>query len=67
MRSKIAGLAREALLPIVPDEDTVQAVGALLDFSTFKSFVDRDILKEQAANIMKEVLLYWINGARGAR
>ena len=64
MRATIAGLVREALLPAGPDERTVQAVSALLDFSTFKSFMDRDIRKEQAAKIINEVLLCWIKGLR---
>ena len=62
MRATIEGLVREALLPVGPDEHTVGAVSALVDFSTFKSFMDRDIQKEQAAKIMNEVLLYWIRG-----
>ena len=61
MRATIAGLVREALLPVGPDEGTVQVVSALLDFSTFKSFLDRDLQKEQAAKTMNEVLLCWIN------
>ena len=64
MRATISGLVREALLPAGPDERTVQAVSALLDFSTFKSFMDRDIRKEQAAKTMNEVLLSWIDGLR---
>ena len=64
MRATIAGLVREALLPAEPDERTVGAVSALLDFSTFKSFMDRDIRKEQAAKTMNEVLLCWIDGLR---
>jgi AcrR family transcriptional regulator len=67
MRATIAGLVREALLPVEPDENTVVAVSALLDFSTFRSFVDRDIPEDQAAKIIKEVLLCWIDGLRGAR
>jgi AcrR family transcriptional regulator len=67
MRATVAGLTREALLPVGPDERTVQAVSALLDFSTFKSLLERDIQKEQAANIMNEVLLCWINGLRRDR
>ena len=63
MRSTIAGLVHEALVSAGPDEHTVQSVSALLDFSTFKSFVDRDIPKEQAAKTMSEVLLCWINGS----
>jgi AcrR family transcriptional regulator len=60
MRSIIAGLVREALDSAGPDERTVQAVSALLDFSTFKSFLDREIPKEQAAKTVGEVLLCWI-------
>ena len=62
MRATIAGLVREALRSVRPDEGTVQAVSALLDFSTFKSFLDRDVHKEQAAKTMNEVLLCWIKG-----
>ena len=61
--SYIAGLVREALVSAEPDERTVQSVSALLDFSTYKSFLDRDIQKEQAAKTMSEVLLCWINGS----
>ena len=67
LRSTIAGLLREALVSAEPDEHTVQSVSALLDFSTFKSFLDRDIQKEQAAKTMSEVLLCWINGSRRDR
>jgi AcrR family transcriptional regulator len=67
MRATIAGLAREALQPVGPDERTVGAVSALLDFSTFKSFMDRDITKEEAARIMNEVLLCWIDCSRRDR
>jgi AcrR family transcriptional regulator len=67
MRSTIEGLAREALRPVGPDERTVRAASALLDFSTSKSFLERDVQKEQAADIMREVLLCWIKGTRRAR
>ena len=67
MRATIAGLVREALLPVGPDEGTVQVVSALLDYFTFKSFLDQDIQKEQAAKTMNEVLLCWINGLRRDR
>ena len=67
MRATIAGLVREALHSVGADERTVQEVSALLDFSTFKSFMDRDIQKEQAAKIMNEVLLCWIGDKRGDR
>ena len=61
-RATIEGLTREALHPGQPDQRTVQAVGALIDFSVFKSFSERGIPKEQAAEIMNEVLLCWIYG-----
>jgi len=64
MRATIAGLVREALLPIEPDEATVQTASALLDFSTFKSFVDRDVPKERAAKAINEVILCWIECSR---
>ena len=46
MRATIEGLAREALRNVGPDERTVGAVSALLDFYTFKSFLERDIQKK---------------------
>jgi AcrR family transcriptional regulator len=64
MRATIAGLVREALLPIEPDEAMVQTASALLDFSTFKSFVDRDVPKERAAKAINEVILCWIECSR---
>ena len=64
MRATIAGLVREALVPARPDEHTVQSVSALLDFSTFKSFVDRDVPKERAAKAINEVILSWIDCSR---
>ena len=67
MRATIAGLAREALLPAGPDEGTVQTASALLDFSTFKSFVDRDVPKERAAQAINEVILCWIDCSRRDR
>jgi AcrR family transcriptional regulator len=67
MRATIAGLVREALVSAEPDERTVQAVSALVDFSTFKSFLDRDIHKEQAATTISKVLLCWIDCSRRDR
>ncbi len=67
MRATIAGLVREALPTAGPDEGTVQSVSALLDFSTFKSFLDRDIHKEQAAKTINEILLCWIECSRRDR
>jgi AcrR family transcriptional regulator len=67
MRATIAGLVREALVSAEPDERMIQAVSALLDFSTFKSFLDRDIQKDRAAKTMNEVLLCWIGCSRRDR
>jgi AcrR family transcriptional regulator len=66
MRATIAGLAGEALVSAQPDESTVQAISALLDFSTFKSFLDRNIQKVQAAKTIKEIVLCWIGETRGS-
>ena len=67
IRATIEGLVREALRPVRPDDGTVRAVSALLDFSTFKSFLNRDIQEEQAQEIMNEVLLCWIDCSRRDR
>ena len=64
MRATLEGLTREALSPVTPDERTVQAVSTLIDFSVFKSFMERDIPKEQAEEIMNEILLCWIKETR---
>jgi AcrR family transcriptional regulator len=64
MRATIEGLVHEALDPVEPNEDTVAAASALLDFTTFKSFLDRGIRKEQAAKVMNEVLLCWSDSSR---
>ena len=61
MRATIEGLVREALRPVRPNEGTVRVVSTLLDFSIFKSFLDRDMKKEQAATTINEVLLCWID------
>jgi AcrR family transcriptional regulator len=61
-RATIEGLTREALSPVGPDERTVRAVGALLDFYVFKSFSERGIPIEEATKIMNEVVLCWIYG-----
>jgi AcrR family transcriptional regulator len=63
-RATIEGLTREALSPVGQDERTVRSVSALLDFSVFKSFMERDIPKQQAEQIMNEILLCWIKEAR---
>jgi AcrR family transcriptional regulator len=63
MRATLEGLAREALRPADPDERVVRAVGALVDFSVFKAFMDRGIPRERAEEVMTEVLLGWIQGS----
>jgi AcrR family transcriptional regulator len=62
MRATLEGLAREALRPADPDERVVRAVGALVDFSVFKAFMDRGIPRARAEEIMNEVLLGWLQG-----
>ena len=67
MRATREGLAREALLPVRPDEPTVRAVSALLDFAVFKSFRRHDVPKEEAEEIMNDMLLCWIGETRDGR
>ncbi len=64
MRATLEGLAREALGPVGPDERTVRVVSTLIDFSVFKSFMEGDIPKQQAEEIMNEILLCWIREAQ---
>lgn len=60
MRATREGLVREALRPIQPDERTVWAVGALLDFPVFKSFRRHGVTKAEAEGVLTEMLLCWI-------
>lgn len=54
---------REALRPIQPDEATVRAVSALLDFPVFKSFRRQDVRKQQAEEAVHNMLLCWLGGS----
>jgi len=56
-------LVREALRPAGPDEQTVQVVGALIDFSVWKSLVDRGVPKEETAPIVVDLVLCWMGKA----
>ncbi len=67
MRATREGLVREALRPVQPDERTVRAVGALLDFPVFKSFRRHGVPREEAEEIMNEMLLCWLRGIRDGR
>ncbi len=67
MRAVREGLAREALRPVRPDERTVRALGALLDFPVFKSFRRHDVTKAEAEEMVNEMLLCWIRERRGGR
>ncbi len=60
MRATREGLAREALRPIRPDERTVRAVSALLDFPVFKSFRRHGVAKAEAEEILTGMLRRWI-------
>lgn len=64
MRATREGLAREALVPVDPDEATVRTVSALLDFPVFRSFRRHDVLREEAEKMMNEMLLCWIRSVR---
>jgi AcrR family transcriptional regulator len=65
MRATREGLAREALRPTRPDESTVRAVGALLDFPVFKTFRRHGIT--EAEEVVNEMLLCWVGRRRGGR
>lgn len=65
MRATREGLVREALHSIQPDEATVRAVSALLDFPVFKSFRRQDVTRQQAEEIVQSMLLCWLEAARG--
>src|SRR5215212_862749 len=60
MRATREGFAREALRPIEPDESTVRALGALLDFPLFGSFRRQDVPKAEAEGIVNAMVLCWI-------
>ena len=66
MRATREGFAREALRPfdLELDENTVQALGALLDFPLFKSFRLHDLPKAEAEEIVKSMLVCWIGQRR---
>ena len=67
MRATIAGLVREALQPVGPEQKTAGVVSALLDFSTFKSSMDRRIPTDQVAKTMNEVLICALKRLRRGR
>ena len=67
MRATREGLAREALRPLRPEEPTVRAVGALLDFLVFKSYRRHNIPKEEAEETLNTMMLRWLKGPRDDR
>ena len=67
MRATREGFAREALRPLEPDEDTVRALGALIDFPLFKSLRVHDLAKAEAEGIVRSMLLCWVGQRRDGR
>ncbi len=63
MESDLKALVREALRPADPDEQTIQVVGALTDFSVWKSLVDRGVSKEKGALIVVDLVRCWMGKA----
>lgn len=63
----VEALVREALRPADPDERTLRVVGALTDFSVWKSLVDRGAPKEEVAPIVVDLVLCWMGKAARAR
>ncbi len=60
----LEALVREALRPADPDEQTVQVIGALTDFSVWKSLVDRGPPKEEVSPIVVDLVLCWMGKVR---
>jgi AcrR family transcriptional regulator len=69
MQATREGFIREALRPLdlEPDEHTVRALSALLDFPLYKSFRRHDVPKEEAEEIVNAMLVCWIGERRGDR
>jgi hypothetical protein len=68
MRATRDGFICEALRPLLePEEHTVQALSALLDFPLFKSFRRHGLTKAEAEGIVKATLVCWISERRGGR
>ena len=67
MRATREGLIREALRPLdlEPDEETVRALSAVLDFPLFKSFRRHDVSKAAAQEIVDHMLLCWVGEREG--
>lgn len=67
MRATREAFAREALRDLDPDEGTVRAVGALLDFPVFRSFRRHDVPRREAEEILQGMLLCWLGAPRRER
>lgn len=67
MRATREALAHEALSFVRPEERTVRAVAALLDFPVFKSFRRHGVAKAEAEEMMNDMLLCWLEGLRDDR
>lgn len=63
MRATREGLVREALRPLDPNERTVRAVSALLDFPIFASFRRHGVAKVEAVEILDGMILGWLEGS----
>lgn len=60
LRSLIDGLTHIALKPIKPNQQTVEAVGALLDVPVFLSFRRRGLLRAEIERMVNDLLLCWV-------
>jgi AcrR family transcriptional regulator len=61
LRERFVG---EALRPLDPDEATVRAVAALLDFPVYRSFRRQEVTKGAAAAALHGMLSCWLAGTR---
>ncbi|OGQ80728.1 MAG: hypothetical protein A3G40_14945 [Deltaproteobacteria bacterium RIFCSPLOWO2_12_FULL_57_22] len=61
LEERLEATVRESLRPSVIDQRTLKIVTALTDFYVWKSLSDRG-LREEAADLISDILLYWLRG-----
>jgi AcrR family transcriptional regulator len=62
LRNMVAGFVREALAPVDPGDDVVQAISFLFDFPTFNAMRIRGTTVDLAAETATGMALCWIKG-----
>lgn len=62
LEEHLEATVREALQPRITDERMLKMITALTDFYVWKSLSDRG-MREEAADLISDVLLFWLSGA----